>query len=51
MFGGFGGEGTDQEGCRTQQVECLQYVHLDQPVKEVYEDTNNDTARAVAAAE
>ena len=26
MFGGFGGEGTDQEGCRTQQVADLQYV-------------------------
>lgn len=26
MFGRFGGEGTDQEGCRTQQVADLQYV-------------------------
>lgn len=28
MFGGLGGEGTNQEGCRTQQVADLQYVAI-----------------------
>lgn len=51
MFGRFGGEGTDQEGRLTQQVERLQYVYRDQSANGVYEDTNSDTARAVAAAE
>jgi hypothetical protein len=48
MFGGFGGEGTDQEGCWTQQVVHLQYVPYG---RFQITDTNLSLARAVAAAE
>tara|TARA_R110002060_G_scaffold24515_4_gene33300 strand:- start:102 stop:296 length:195 start_codon:yes stop_codon:yes gene_type:complete len=64
MFGGFGGEGTDQEDCRTQQVADLQYVFHGTTWCERtaawncygygYDsepDANIETARAVAAAE
>jgi hypothetical protein len=60
MFGGLGGEGTDQEGCLTQQVERVQYVTLmvsrkgngtSSPKDDSGLDANTDTARAVAAAE
>lgn len=48
VSGGPGGEGTDQEGRVTQQVEHLQYVS---PVEAERPWANGGTARAVAAAE
>jgi len=49
MSSRFGGEGTDQEGCWTQQAEHLQYVFC--PGWEKGSNTDNTIARAVAAAE
>ena len=55
MFGRFGGEGTDQESCWTQQVEHLQYVLTTKTGEEDPRhwglDADNSIARAVAAAE
>ena len=48
MFVGFGGEGTDQEGCWTQQVEHLQYVALSCEGESIADEY---IARTVAAAE